>query len=82
VGDQEVQARGPSSAKEETVTNVRLIEVYEDSEGEWRWRGVAGNGEIVCQGESHTTVHDAKRAAMDVIPGILIKEVEDDGGEG
>jgi uncharacterized protein YegP (UPF0339 family) len=58
------------------VTNVRTIQVYQDSEGEWRWRGVAANGEIVATGESHTTEHDAKRAAMDVLPGILIEEVD------
>ena len=64
------------------MTNVRLIEVYQDAGGEWRWRGKAGNHEIVCHGESHTSAHDAKRAAMDVIPGILIKEVESDGNGG
>lgn len=39
------------------------IDVYEDAAGGFRWTLVAGNGEIVAQGESHTQRSDAERAA-------------------
>lgn len=39
------------------------IDVYQDTAGEWRWSLVAGNGEVVAQGESHTRKEDAERAA-------------------
>jgi len=83
VGSAEVQARGPSSAKEETVkTNVKDIETYQDAEGQFRWRAKAKNGEIVAQGESHTRRRDAKRAAQDVFPGIPIKKVKEESTDG
>ena len=64
------------------MTNVRLIEVFEGEDGQYYWRGKSANGEIVTHGEGHTRMHDAKRAAMDVLPGILVKEVQlDDGGD-
>lgn len=34
-------------------------EVYQDSEGEWRWRYVHDNGRIIAVGESYTTEEDA-----------------------
>jgi uncharacterized protein YegP (UPF0339 family) len=40
------------------------IEVYEDMKGEWRWRMVAGNGEVIAtSGEGYTRKGDATRAA-------------------
>lgn len=39
------------------------IVVYEDESGGWRWHLQASNGEIVAQGESHTSRADAERAA-------------------
>jgi uncharacterized protein YegP (UPF0339 family) len=56
-------------------TNVKSLEVYEAADG-YRWRGRAGNGEIVCTGESHPTVGNAIRAAEGVFPGIPL-HVED-----
>lgn len=48
-------------------TNVDHVEVYRDvTASRWRWRAVAGNGEIVSQGESHTRKEDAVRAARGV----------------
>lgn len=38
------------------------VEIYEDEGGEWRWRVKAANGEVVAQGEGHTSAHDAERA--------------------
>ncbi len=39
------------------------FEVYEDSAGEWRWRGIAGNGEIIADSsEGYTRKYDAERA--------------------
>lgn len=54
-------------------TNVTQIEIYEDEQEGWRWRAKAANGEIVATGESHTTRHDAKRAARAVFPGVLFE---------
>jgi uncharacterized protein YegP (UPF0339 family) len=47
-------------------TNVDHVVVYRDDAGAWRWHGVAGNGEIVAEGESHTRAEDAARAARGV----------------
>jgi uncharacterized protein YegP (UPF0339 family) len=41
-------------------------DVYRDELGDWRWRLVAGNGEIIASGEAHTIQSDAIRAALTV----------------
>ncbi len=38
-------------------------EVFEDKAGEWRWRLVADNGEIVASSEAYTTKEHALRGA-------------------
>ncbi len=39
------------------------FEVYEDSAGEYRWRGIAGNGEIIADSsEGYATKANAERA--------------------
>lgn len=44
------------------------FEVYQDVAGEWRWRLVAGNGQIVASSnESFTTRQHAARAANNVL---------------
>lgn len=58
-------------------SNVDHIRVYQDQAGEWRWSAIAGNGEIVAQGESHTRREDAIRAARCVF-GDQVKIVEPD----
>lgn len=58
-------------------TNVKFLEVYKADDG-FRWRALAGNNEIVATGESHTTSHDAKRAAEGVFPGIKVVIEDDD----
>ena len=40
------------------------VTIYKDHAGEWRWRLTAANGEIVAQGEGHTTRYNAERAAV------------------
>jgi uncharacterized protein YegP (UPF0339 family) len=39
------------------------FEVYEDNAQAWRWRLVAGNGEIVATSEAYTRKADARRGA-------------------
>ena len=53
-------------------TNVDHVVVFRDEAGEWRWRAVAGNGEIVAHGESHTREDDAARAAGAVFPDVTL----------
>lgn len=38
------------------------IEVYEDAVGEWRWKLLALNGEIIAASEGYSRAHDAERA--------------------
>jgi uncharacterized protein YegP (UPF0339 family) len=56
-----------------TDTNVTKIEVYQDAALQWRWRALAGNNEIVTEGEAHTTKRDAIRAAEGVFPGVVVE---------
>lgn len=47
---------------------------YEDKAGEWRWRLVAGNGQIVAvPGEGFGSMSDAKRA-WDIVRRIVTDE--------
>lgn len=39
------------------------IQIYADRAGQFRWRLIAGNGEIVASGESYMTKDGAIRAA-------------------
>jgi uncharacterized protein YegP (UPF0339 family) len=47
-------------------TNVDHIVVFQDDADQFRWRAVAGNSEIVSEGEAHTREEDAARAARGV----------------
>jgi uncharacterized protein YegP (UPF0339 family) len=62
-------------------SNVDHVVVYQDAQGEWRWHGVAGNGEIVAEGESHTREEDAARAAQGVF-GVDVMIIRAQGAEG
>jgi uncharacterized protein YegP (UPF0339 family) len=53
-------------------TNVDHVEVFQDTDKQWRWRAKAGNDEIVATGESHQRAEDAERAADGVFPGVNI----------
>lgn len=55
-------------------TNAKKVEVYMGEDG-YRWRALGANGEIVAEGEAHTTRGDAERAASGVLPGVPVKHV-------
>ena len=40
------------------------IEIYPAAGDDWRWRLLAGNGEISCHGEGYTSETDARRGAL------------------
>lgn len=40
--------------------------IYQDVAGQYRWRLVAGNGEIVAVSEAYTTKYSAERSARNV----------------
>lgn len=52
------------------------VEKYEDSSGEWRWRLVAANGEIIATGESYVSESSVNRAIKTVIRAFKEAEVE------
>ena len=62
----------------EVSKSVPSAEIYEDAAGEHRWRLKAGNGEVVAQGEGHTSTIDAMRALDRVA--VLFAEWKDAGG--
>lgn len=51
-----------------------VVEIYRSHDG-WRWRAIAGNGEIVAQGEAHPRKWNAKRAARRLFPGSPVRVV-------
>jgi uncharacterized protein YegP (UPF0339 family) len=63
-------------------TNVDHVVVYRDISDQYRWRAVAGNGEVVSEGEAHTRGPDAVRAARGVfgqdVP-VVVEEAVTDG---
>lgn len=48
------------------------IELYKDTDAQWRWRAIAPNGEIIATGESHKRRWNARRAARSAFPGWVI----------
>lgn len=51
----------------------RRVYIYKDDSGEYRWRRVALNGEIVADSaEGYTRKHDAAVAAMRENPGLTL----------
>jgi len=42
------------------------FEIYEDKAGEYRWRLVAGNGEVVAVSQAYTTKQSALEAAAKI----------------
>ena len=59
------------------------FELYEDSGGEWRWRLVAGNGEIIAgSGEGYASKYGARNAARSIkekAPSAPLVILSDDG---
>lgn len=52
------------------------IKVYRDKRGQWRFRVVAANGEIVAQSEAYTRKHGAVRGARRLKAVIAAAEVQ------
>jgi len=48
-----------------SAPRMARFEVYPTA-GEWRWRLVAGNGEVLASGEGFTRKRDAQRATRAV----------------
>ena len=49
------------------------FEIYRDASGEWRWRAVAGNGQIVADSsEGYKRKWNAKRAAKRFVTYVVI----------
>jgi uncharacterized protein YegP (UPF0339 family) len=52
-------------------TSVTQIQVFKsEKSGEWYWRAVAGNNEIVATSEAYTRKEDAIYSAASVFPGV------------
>ena len=60
----------------EYATNDR-IDIIEDSIGEFRWHRVAGNNEIISQGEGYTTHSGAFEGAIRANPGLSTAHFKD-----
>jgi uncharacterized protein YegP (UPF0339 family) len=57
--------------EEPTMSGTGHIEMYRDTQGETRWRAVAGNGEeIADSAEGYTTATDAGHG-LDVLADLL-----------
>ena len=54
----------------------RVFQVYEDAAGEWRWRLVAGNNEVIASGEGYRDRKDCLHAIE------LVKDSKDAPVEG
>jgi uncharacterized protein YegP (UPF0339 family) len=54
-------------------SDVKELEVFESDDG-WHWHGLAGNHEILVQGESHTRREDAVRAAEAAFPELKVPD--------
>jgi uncharacterized protein YegP (UPF0339 family) len=55
--------------------------IYQDKAGEWRWKRIAGNGEIIADsGEGYTRLSDAERAASRAF--LAPDGPEEDSGDG
>jgi uncharacterized protein YegP (UPF0339 family) len=56
---------------------VARVEVYKDKSGEYRWRGLASNGEPVSEsGEGYHNRSHAKKMAASLNAGARIEIVE------
>lgn len=47
---------------------VKTVELYKDVAGQWRWRAIGGNGEVVTNSEGYTRKWSAKRTAKKLFP--------------
>ena len=59
------------------MARTQTFEVYQDSAGEWRWRLVAANGNIIADsGEGYTSKQGAKRGIESVKEGAADATIE------
>ncbi|MFP4530449.1 MAG: HVO_2922 family protein [Halodesulfurarchaeum sp.] len=59
------------------MARQQTFEVYEDSAGQWRWRLVAPNGNIVADsGEGYSSKQGAKRGIESVREGAPDADLE------
>lgn len=59
------------------MARQQTFEVYEDSAGEWRWRLVAPNGNIIADsGEGYRSKQGAKRGIESVKEGAADASIE------
>ncbi|WP_049926782.1 amphi-Trp domain-containing protein [Halopiger goleimassiliensis] len=71
-------ATGDDAADGDRAERTSRFEVYEDRAGEWRWRLVHWNGNIVADsGEGYTSKRNAKRAARGVMRAAPTARVEE-----
>ena len=50
-------------------------ELYEDDDGEWRWRAKSSNGQIVASsGEGYQNHADALKAVESLFPAVKIED--------
>ena len=77
-GSEPESAAAEPEAQREQSGRTSRFEVYEDRGGEWRWRLVHWNGNIVADsGEGYTSRSNAKRAARSVMRSAPTASVED-----
>lgn len=60
------------------MRRTRVVEVYLDTAGEWRWRRRAGNGRIVADsGEGYVDRDNATRAAIAAFPDDRVRHLDE-----
>ena len=45
---------------------MKKFQIFKDRAGGFRWRLIAGNGQIVAASESYTTKHNARRSTKNL----------------
>jgi uncharacterized protein YegP (UPF0339 family) len=70
-------------SEDEVTAPARRVVVFPDKGGEWRWRRVAGNNEVVAQSEGYVSRAGAVRSAEEENPGVPVEveEPEEKGGD-
>lgn len=57
---------------------VDWVEIYEDANGEFRWRAKSNNGkEIAGSGEGYENRFHAENMAIGLFPGKKVKHIEE-----
>ena len=60
------------------MSNVALVEIYEDAGGGHRWRAKSSNGRIVADsGEDYDSQGNAERAAAEVFPDVPVNVLDE-----